>query len=257
MPVISVAIVVVVASLAAGLHLLVQRRFGYDALSRHNDVAGFLLSVVGVIYAVVLGFVVIVAWQKYDDAQNDVDEEVAAAIDLYHSVAAFPPPLKNGVRAGIRQYANDVLDKEWPAMARGDQAAEGGPTLETIAATVENFKPRTAAEGNAQQIALANVQKLFDSRRRRVRQTYRAIPPVLWTALIFGAFAVLGFAYLFGVENRVAQIIMTSIIAGLVALMFIVISTFDYPFRGSGAIAPNGWSYVRTHIGTIDQHPGW
>jgi hypothetical protein len=256
MPIISIAVVVVVALLAAGLHVVVQRRFGHDRLKGHNDVAGFLLAVVGVIYAVVLGFVVIVAWQKYDDAQNSVDEEVAAAIDLYHSVAAFPPPLKNGVRADIRQYADEVLTSEWPAMARGEQAAEGGPTLEKAAAIVENFKPRTVAEGNAQQIALSNVQRLFDSRRRRVRQTYRSIPPVLWTALIAGAFAILAFSYLFGVENRVAQVLMTTIIAALIALMFIVISTFDFPFRGPGAIAPNGWSYVRSHIATIDRN-GW
>ena len=35
------------------------------AKGEHNDVAGFVIAVVGVIYAVMLGFVVIVTWEKF------------------------------------------------------------------------------------------------------------------------------------------------------------------------------------------------
>ena len=48
-----------------GLHALLQRRLRSEVLRRHNDVAGYIFSAVGVLYAVVLGFVVVVVWQKY------------------------------------------------------------------------------------------------------------------------------------------------------------------------------------------------
>ena len=38
----------------------------------HNEVAGFIIAVVGVIYAVLLGFVVIVSWENFSEAEHVV-----------------------------------------------------------------------------------------------------------------------------------------------------------------------------------------
>ena len=60
------------------MHAFLQRRLRSEMLRRHNDVAGYLFSAVGVLYAVVLGFVVVVVWQKYDGAVANVENEVDA-----------------------------------------------------------------------------------------------------------------------------------------------------------------------------------
>ena len=72
------------------MHAVLQRRFTAELLRRHNDVAGYLFSAVGVLYAVVLGFVVVVVWQKYDETVANVENEVDAAADVYHVVDGFP-----------------------------------------------------------------------------------------------------------------------------------------------------------------------
>jgi len=40
----------------------------------HNEVTGFIIAVVGVIYAVLLGFVVIVSWENFNEAENVVGQ---------------------------------------------------------------------------------------------------------------------------------------------------------------------------------------
>ena len=50
-----------------------------------------LFSAVGVLYAVVLGFVVVVVWQEYDATVSNVENEVDATGNLYHVVDASHP----------------------------------------------------------------------------------------------------------------------------------------------------------------------
>ena len=83
------AVVAVVVACFVILHAVLQRRLKAELLRRHNDVAGYLFSEVGVLYAVVLGFVVVVVWQKYDGAVSNVENEVDAVGNLYHVVDAF------------------------------------------------------------------------------------------------------------------------------------------------------------------------
>ena len=40
--------------------LLVRRRVPVEVLERHNEVAGFIYGVIGVVYAVLLGFTAII-----------------------------------------------------------------------------------------------------------------------------------------------------------------------------------------------------
>jgi len=61
----------------------------------------------------------------------------------------------------------------------------------------------------------------------------------------------LSFAFLFGVENRGAQLVMTAILAGLIAILFVVIVEFDSPFSGSVHISDDGWVILRQRLPTI------
>lgn len=50
---------------ACGGHVLVKRSFPKSDFIVHNEVAGFLIAVVGVLYAVLLGFLTIVVWEQF------------------------------------------------------------------------------------------------------------------------------------------------------------------------------------------------
>ena len=51
------------------------------------------------------------------------------------------------------------------------------------------------------------------------------------------------FTFFFGVRNRVVQLLMSGILAALIAIMFVVIKEFDTPFRGPNAITPSVWLF--------------
>jgi hypothetical protein len=234
------------------LHAFLQRRLKSEMLRRHNDVAGYLFSAVGVLYAVVLGFVVVVVWQKYDAAVANVEAEVDAVANLYHNVDAYPEALRNRIRADLRAYADIVAGSEWPAMNRGVRIPPtGSAKLEVVAYTVDTFGPTNFKEFAAQQAAIATAERLFDARRSRLIAAVPAVPSVLWFALVAGALAMVAFCYIFGVENRPTQLLMTAILVGLIGILFMVISEFSTPFSGSVRISNDGWVYLQQRLPDI------
>jgi hypothetical protein len=63
--------------------VIVRRRVNLDKLTTNNEVAGFKFAVIGVLYAVLLAFAVIVVWEKFNDAEKFVAQEVGGAAALY------------------------------------------------------------------------------------------------------------------------------------------------------------------------------
>jgi hypothetical protein len=244
-----VAIVLAIVACCVGFHAVLQRRLRAEILRRHNDVAGYLFSAVGVLYAVVLGFVVVVVWQKYDDAVSNVENEVNATANLYHVVDSFSPGMRAQIRSGLRAYANTVALVEWPAMARGQDVPEiGSRQLDDVSYSIDTFSPTNWKQFAAQQAAIESERRLFDARRARLIATVPVVPSVLWFALIVGALSMVAFCYIFGVENRPAQLMMTAILVGLIGILFVVINEFSTPFSGSVRISKDGWVYLQQRL---------
>jgi len=232
-----------------GLHALLQRRLRSEVLRRHNDVAGYLFSAVGVLYAVVLGFVVVVVWQKYDETVQNVQNEIDAVGNLYHAVDGYSQPARSDIRKDLMQYSKTVVLVEWPAMARGQEVPEDADrALEDAGYRVDTFSPSNFRESSAQQASIANMQRLYDARRQRLIHSDTAVPAVLWFALIMGALAMVAFCYIFGVENRPAQLMMTAILVGLIGILFVVIAEFSTPFSGSVMISNDGWLFLQERM---------
>jgi hypothetical protein len=245
-------IVLLVVAGFVGLHALLQRRLRSEDLRRHNDVAGYLFSAVGVLYAVLLGFVVVVVWQKYDVTVGNVESEIDAAGDLYHFVDGYPNAERLRIRTDIAKYAQDVISIEWPAMERDEDVPDTAlKVLEDAAYKVDSFSPRDLRGSNAQQAAMRSQQNLFDARRQRLIQTEPAVPGILWFALVVGALTMVTFCYIFGVESRPAQLLMTAMLVGLIGILFVIIYEFAGPFSGSVTISSEGWTYLAQRLPEI------
>ena len=113
---IGVIVTVVVVSYAVGLMLLTRFHYGADRLKENNEVAGFKYAVVGVLYAVLLAFVVIAVWEDYSATEDSVRDEAKAAIDLYHLALSLPDGGEKIQRA-VKEYTNSVYPANrysWP-----------------------------------------------------------------------------------------------------------------------------------------------
>src|ERR1700751_1932626 len=84
----------IIVMLAVGLScvgLYVFDRYVHISLrSRHNDVTGFIIAIIGVIDAVLLAFIAVAAWESFNSAQRVVELEANLVGNLYLDAAGLP-----------------------------------------------------------------------------------------------------------------------------------------------------------------------
>ncbi len=231
--------------LACGGHILFRRIVPYKALVAHNDVAGFTIAVIGVIYAVLLAFVVIVVWQQYNDSDTRYGEEVASIADVYAYTRELPPREGVDMRLRIRRYVGLMIDDEWPLMLHGGFSLRASKVIGSVQNELADKRPTDLRGALVQSQMLKSIREARDNRQHRLADNANSLPMVMWVALIAGAAVTVGFGYLFGVENFKAQLAMTGSVAVLIAFSFTILIELDFPFQRDSAIGPGRWQYLQ------------
>src|ERR1051325_5854861 len=75
---------------SVGVMLLARWKWGIDRLKLNNEVAGFKFSVIGVLYAVLLAFVVVAVWENYNTTETAIRNEAKAVGNLTQLSYAMP-----------------------------------------------------------------------------------------------------------------------------------------------------------------------
>src|SRR5215212_413374 len=134
--------------LAMASPVLVCRRVSLDRLRVNNEVAGFKFATVGVLYAVLLAFAVIIVWEKFSEAENAVAQEAGAVATLYRLADGIGGAPGAALRSGVTDYAKVAASEDWPAMERGRGSVSTTRALDRAYAMLLSFTP-TDGRGTA------------------------------------------------------------------------------------------------------------
>jgi Protein of unknown function (DUF4239) len=250
LPLLFLAVVFAVI-VACGGQWYVHRRFTEDDFARHNEVGGVIIAIAGTLYAVVLGFLTVAAWQHYADAHQLVSLESAAAADSWHMAVGLPQERRSRVRADVLAYSQLMIAREWPLMQAGGFEPKADAIVMDAIATAGGFKPADLGASNAQSATLQQLGVLHDVRQRRLAEGTTEIGPFLWFVLIFGAVCITCFCWLFGARNRRMHLMMTSCVAIMVTSVLVLLFELQYPFRTGLRIGSEDWSAVVRHINAM------
>jgi len=239
---------IVPTAIAMVAQILIRRWVGVDKLAKNNEIAGFKFATVGVIYAVLLAFSVIVVWEKFNDAENAVAEEAGATAALFH-YAEGNDPEAHAVRKAITNYLKVVIDKEWPAMALESDTRDATHALDGIYAAALTLNQSSTRDTADMSEVFRQIDTVTSSRRARLHLASGLVPDVIWIALFLGAGLTVGFTLFFGSENFVAQVAMTGVLSILVTMGLVVIVSIDHPFTGPVYIHPDPLAAVLEEFG--------
>src|SRR3954454_8241510 len=98
---------------------LIRRRIHLDRLRVNNEVAGLKFATVGVLYAELLAFAVIVVWEKFAEAERTVAKEAGAVATLYRLSGGLDEEPGKAFRQDVTDYGRAVISEDWPAMEQG------------------------------------------------------------------------------------------------------------------------------------------
>jgi putative Mn2+ efflux pump MntP len=223
--------------------LIVARLLPQKVRADHNDLAGFILAVIGVIYAVLLAFVAVTVWERFETAESRSYEEASSLAEVYRNSDDFPQ--SEEIRGGLRQYANLVATDEWPAMTRGDESKEADALIEAIDKTVRQLPVKTMRQADVHVQMLAAMDTALRDRDVRLSMDATGINPMMWLILMCGAVVTVAFTYLFGYKDGAMRTVMAGSLGLLIGLVLFLTVSLDYPFRGGITVGPE--AFVKLH----------
>jgi hypothetical protein len=229
---------------------IVRRTVSLEKLKSHHEVAGFIIGIVGTIYAVLLAFLVVVQWNKYQDASTLVTTEANLLGDISRMAESLSADQRKQVLTDLRDYAQLVTDKEWPALAQGHSDDSVTDRLNGLwRSYVMEIKPVTLQESALYAESLKRLNDLSDTRRLRVNASTDGVPPALWILLIGGGITTIAFTFFFGVPDMRAQILMVAALTGEIAFILLLLVALDNPYKGDLAVGPDPIHDQAVHIG--------
>ena len=238
-------VIVVGVPLVTVLVQAAVRRFAPSVVEgEHNDVAGFLIAVVGVVYAVTLAFIVIVTWEEFRDARDTVDQEAGALRSLYRDSQSLPEPARSRMSDLVIRYAREMSDHEWSAMEKGESSRAAFDLVGEMFATLGATNPATPAQETFLSDALVRLNDVAEDRAERITVAEEGTVSVLWAAIVIGGVLTVGFALLFGVANERLHYLMVGVFAAVLALQIFVILVLNHPFSGDVRVGPEPFEHV-------------
>jgi len=236
--------------LAIGGLLVTRALVSAEALKPSNDSVGNFMQTLGGIYAVLLAFVVFVVWQQFNETRAQIECEANEVVDLLRTAQGLPFAARAPIQKHLTQYVDDVLEKEWPAMTRRDEAVfeRVALRLDDVWDVLQHLEPSSACEQALHQEALTRFNDLSDARSLRLTNSRARIPNALRLILYIGAVILVASTWLLGVESFSMHAFISGGLAGSVSHVIYVIEDLDNCFAGDWQVSRASFERVRSYL---------
>ncbi|MEY2492655.1 MAG: hypothetical protein QOH24_1606 [Verrucomicrobiota bacterium] len=236
-PISFVLVAAVTTTLAvAGLHL-VRRKYPAEVLKENHEVAAIIFNAFGLLYGVVVAFVVFVTWSGYDDATKELQLEASDTVDIFYSAKAFPQPASSIIQQELMEYARIVYNDEINKMSAGQVSIYSGGPLRKLLALVNGMDEKSIPNRELYLESLRRLNNLAEHRRLRIFAGNNTIPPTVWLVLLVGGLITILYTYLFGTRNIKAQYLMISALTVTISWILLLIYILDHPFTGASRVS--------------------
>ena len=242
----SLAIVAVIGTV---LLEFAMRQIVSPAVRRqHNDIAGAILSIIGVTYAVLLAFVATLAWEDFNKARAASYTEASQILDVFQAADGLADPVRANVIDGLHRYIVTVIATEWPAQAEGRVVRAGDRYLAELDRLVASLQPASPVDMNRDAMLMQSLTRLRDAREERLLAAETTIPGIVWFVVIVGGAITIAFGSILGAPSVRMQLAMCSLLAVSGVLVLVLIIALSNPFRGDFRVSTAPFDYVLSRM---------
>ena len=228
---------------------LVRRRYKAEVLKEHHDVAGYTFNVIGVLYAVLVAFVLLAAWQQFQNTEDVCEAEGAVLRNLHRNSYMLPAAAQVPARQALIDYARVVTVQEWPSLMFQREHPEARAAINQVWQTYYAVQAQTDQEKLWYGESIARLNELATQRRLRILHCRTHISWLMWSLLIMGGVITVGFMNFFGIQSFRSHLIMTTALTSMMILILFIIYALDHPFCGDLQIQPRGFTVF------LERHP--
>jgi len=236
--------------------LLVRRLIDTSNLVACHDVGSSLLSVVGTLYAVILGLIVVDAMGKFQEAHVVTEGESNALANLVILANRMPTEKRDEIHLKAQTYSELVINEEWPMMDHGDYSSRAATSALELMDAVAHFEPVTEGQKAIYAESLSVSSDFWSNRRSRTGKVIRGIPALEWLVLILGGMITIVFTYFFALERVKVQVAMTTLVSLIISLNVYLVSMFGYPYSGDLKVSSDGFRIAHSMLESQEEPHG-
>jgi hypothetical protein len=238
-----VAILILVATTGAAVAamLLVRRNAPDGGYFNDGDRAAGVFGVLATGFAVLLGFVVFLAFTSYDSARAGAETEAGIVAQQVETAQLFRPAVADELTGELVCYARSVAGVQWERMEAGTLGEELNPWGVELFRTLLTVEPQTPTEEAAYSKWLDQRSDREAARTDRIHGAIGVIPSPLWVVLFFTAGVIFIYMLFFADrgERAVVQALLMGTVVSVLVTLLILLQFLDNPFHGGvGSLKP-------------------
>ena len=221
--------------------LRVRRRAPDGGYFNDGDRASGVFGVLATGFALLLGFVIFLAFTRYDESRAGAEAEALAVVQLFETAQLMPADAGAELSGQVECYARSVVNLEWPAMETGRGSEEISPWGLSMFRTLQAVEPETAAEQSAYDAWLAQTSAREEARLDRIHSAEGIVPLPIWIVLLLSSALVLVYLlfYADSGERAVSQGMLAGSVTAVVVASLLVLLSLNRPFDPNiGGIRP-------------------
>ena len=234
-------IIVGVAAVTIGAMLLVRRTAPAGSYFEDGDRAAGVFGVISTGFAILLGFVVFLAFESYDTSRSGAETEAQVVAQQFQTAQLLPETAREPLSEALACYAKSVVYAEWPAMQAGTAKDLINPWSVTMFRTLQTIEPEKASEQAAYGKWLDQQSDRQIARTDRTHGAEGVIPSPLWIVLFISAGIIFVFMLFFADSSERARVQATMMggVAVVITSMMLLLWFLDNPYHtGVGGLPP-------------------
>ena len=241
-PVALVGIIIAVTAASVALLWAARRSPLNEPFVREVGAHNKAFDFIGTAFAVLLAFVVVQAYDNYNDAKSGAEAEAEAVLELSRTVEAFNEKAHARLEGFLVCYGRAVIHHGWPTMR---EQQEGSPVVNDWGTAFREgtleAHPRSYVQRASYRQLLEEQDQRIEGRRSRLAEAIREVPPPLWYVLLTGAALTVGWVIL-SASRRGSFLVQAAVVASVAAMVtavLLLVWFLDHPFAAEpGSITP-------------------
>jgi hypothetical protein len=238
----ALAIVAGSAILASVVMLLLRSRAQEGGSFSDSDRSSSVFGLIGVGFAIFLGFVIFLDFEAYGGAKHDGEVEAQATLQQYENAHLFERTGARALDGELVCYARSVIHLEWPRMGRNEGRS---PVVELWEARLEAQLRGVVVKGEKAGTAYDNWLRQNEERAQgrdgRLQEAKHPLPALVWVLIAISGGLVILFVLLYAdpSERAYAQVALAGSVTAIVVAGILLVVALNSPYGGgAGAIQP-------------------
>jgi hypothetical protein len=239
--VIGALIVIAITALAVTVMLLVRRNAPEGSYFADGDRASGVFGVLATGFSVLLGFLIFLSFESYDDSRSGAEEEATVLVQQVETAQFLSADVSQRLTGELVCYGRSVVGAEWRAMEEGTLGDTVNPWGVAMFRTLQSVDPKTATEQSAYDRWMDQTMAREQARISRIHGAEGIVPLPLWTIMyvIGGLLFVYMLFFADSGERVITQAVLMASVAVVVSFLLLILIFLDRPYgEGPGKLQP-------------------